>query len=108
MRGSKSTSVLCTGRKLLGFNLWIEFDLLFSVGIGIDLVFVCGPKMTCFWCGDRLTSFLCGWSKLAWFLYAGRKSLGFNVNIEHDFVFVWVVEIDLISLWGIQLDLISV
>ena len=41
-------------------------------------------------------------------LYAGRKSLGFSVSIEPDFVFVWVVEIDLISLWGIQLDLISV
>ena len=41
-------------------------------------------------------------------LNAGRKSLGFSVSIELDFVFVWVVEIDLISLWGIQLDLISV
>ena len=41
-------------------------------------------------------------------LNAGRKSLGFSVSIELDFVFVWVVEIDLISLWGIQLYLISV
>ena len=64
VRGSKSTSVLCAGRKLLGFNLWIQIDLVFIVGIEIDLVCVCGPKMTSFWCGDRLTYFLCGWSKL--------------------------------------------
>ena len=40
--------------------------------------------------------------------FAGRKSLGFSVSIELDFVLVWVVDIDLISLWGIELDLISV
>ena len=40
---------------------------------------------------------MCGWSKLTWFLYAGRKSLGFSLRIEIDLVFVWVVEIDLIS-----------
>ena len=27
-------------------------------------------------------------------MYADRKSLGFSVSIELDFVFVWVVEID--------------
>ena len=89
--GSKLTSVLCAGRKLLGFNLWIEIILVFSLGIEIDSVSVRGPKMTCFWCGDRLTSFLCGWSKLTWFLHAGRKSLGFGVSIEHEFAFVRVV-----------------
>ena len=41
-------------------------------------------------------------------LYAGRKSLGFSVSIEIDFVYVWVVEIDLISMWGIVLDFILV
>ena len=75
VRGSKLTSFLCAGRKLLGFSLLIEIDLVLSVGIEVDLDFVCGPKITCFYCGDRLTCFLCGWSKLAWFLYAGRKSL---------------------------------
>ena len=67
VRGSKSTSVLCTGRKLVGFNLWVEIDLIFSMGIDIALFFVYGPKLTCFLCGDRVTSFLCGWSKLTWF-----------------------------------------
>ena len=49
----------------------------------------------------------CVWSKLTWFLHAGRKALGFSVSIEVDLVFVWVVEIGLISIWGIELDLIS-
>ena len=48
VRGPKSTSVLCAGRKVLGLNLWIEIDFVFSVGIEIVLFFVCGPKMTCF------------------------------------------------------------
>ena len=38
----------------------------------------------------------------------GRKSLGFRVSTDIDFVFVWVVDIDLISVWRIELDLISV
>ena len=88
VRGSKSTSVLCAGRKLLSFNTWIEIGLVFRVGIEIELVFVCGAKMTCFKCGDLLTWFLCGWSKLTWFLYSGRKSLGFSVNIELDLFFL--------------------
>ena len=51
--------------------------------------------MTCLSCGDRLTWLLCGWSKLPWFLFAGRKSPGSGVRIEIDLLLVWVVEIDL-------------
>ena len=71
---------------------------------------VCGPKLTCFECDGRLIWFLGGWrwSKLARFLDAGRKSLGFSVSIEIDLVFVWVVDTDLISVWGVELDLILV
>ena len=47
--------------------------------VEIDLVFVCGPKVT-------------------WFC----------VGIESDLVFVWVDEIDLMSAWDIEIDLISV
>ena len=93
MRGSKSTSVLCTGRKLLGFNLWIE----------IDLVLVCGPKMTSFQVWGSIEVVLCGWSKLTWFLYGGRISLRFSVSIELDFVFVRVVELDLLPVCGSDL-----
>ena len=50
----------------------------FRAGVKIDLVFVCGVKITCF-----------------------------SVNIEIDLVFV-MVEIDLISVRGIELHLISV
>ena len=39
---------------------------------------------------------------------AGRKSLGFGVSFEIDFVVVWVVDIDVVSVWAIELDLISV
>ena len=78
MRGSKSTWVLCAGRKLVGFNVWIEIDLDFVRVIENDL-----------------------------FLCTGQKSLGSNVSTELDFVLVWVVGIDLTSLWGIELDLIS-
>ena len=59
----------------------------FLVG-GVEIVTVSGPKLACFYCGDRLTWFLCGWSKLTCFFGAGRKSLGFGVSIEIDFVFV--------------------
>ena len=71
---------------------------------------VCRPKLTCFECDSRLICFLRWWrrSKLARFLDAGRKSLGFILSIEVDLVFVWVVDIDLISVWGIELDLILV
>ena len=81
------------GRKLLGFQEWIE----------IDSVFFCRPLMPCFLCLDRWTWFLCGWSKMTWFLYAGKKLL-FRVSIEIDLVFVWIVEIDSISVWGIGID----
>ena len=39
---------------------------------------------------------------MAWFSYAGRKSLGFRVSMETDLIFVRVVEIDLISAWGLN------
>ena len=37
--------VLCAGRKLLGFSELIEIDLVLTLGIEVDLVFVCGPKI---------------------------------------------------------------
>ena len=61
-------------RKWLGFCVRAE-NYLFLVRGSFDLVFV------------RLV-------ELTWFLYAGLKSLGFSVNIELDFVFVWVGKID--------------
>ena len=77
MRGSKLTCFLCgvkivfvfcvRARKLLGCNVWIEIDLVFSVGIEIDLVFVYGPKNNLF--------LVCG---------------------SIDLVSVWVVEIGLV------------
>ena len=39
--------------------------------------------------------------------FAGQKSHGFSVNIELDFVSVWVIEIDLISFWGLEIYMIS-
>ena len=54
-----------------------EIDMF--AGVKIDLVFVCGSKVTCF-----------------------------SVSMQIDLVFVMVVEINLISVWGIELDLISV
>ena len=58
-------------------------NYLFSVRGSFDLVFV------------RLV-------KLTWFLYAGLTSLGYSVNIELDFVFVWVGEIDFKLIVGDQ------
>ena len=54
-----------------------EIDMF--AGVKIDLVFVCGSKVTCF-----------------------------SVSMQIDLVFVMVVEINLIAVWGIELDLISV
>ena len=66
VNGSELTCFLCGGRKLLGFNVWIEivfvsghinlFD--FRVGIKIDLISVLRSKLI--W-------FICGGSKLTWF-----------------------------------------
>ena len=36
-----------------------------------------------------------------------RKSHGFSVGIEIDWVVVWVVEIDAVSMWEIGVDFIS-
>ena len=126
--GSKYELVLCVRyRKRLGFIAGLEIGLFFVRGskhlffvfgsklivfilwIGIDLVFVCGSKMTFFVWGSIYLyfAFLRGWSKLAWFLYAGQKPLGFSASIEIAMVFVWVVEIGSISVKGIELDLIS-
>ena len=45
LRGSKSPSALCAGRRLLGLNLWIEVTLFCSVGIELDFGFVRWPKI---------------------------------------------------------------
>ena len=91
MRESNSTSALCAGRnclvliygsKVTWFCVRAE-NYLFLVRGSFDLVFV------------RLV-------KLTWFLYAGLKSLGYSVNIELDFVFVWVGEIDFKLIVGDQ------
>ena len=58
--------------------MWRSIDPVFVWVVEIDLVFVCGPKMT-------------------WFC----------VEIE-TVLFFLRVEIDLISVWGIEIDLISV
>ena len=44
---------------------------------------------------------------MAWFLFAGQKSLGVRVSVEHSLVLGSMVEINVISSWGIKLDLIS-
>ena len=53
VRGSELPWFLCGGRKLLGFSVWIEFDLVyvgdrtgldFRLGIEIDMVLVWGSK----------------------------------------------------------------
>ena len=49
-----------------------------------------------------------GWSKLTWFLNAGRELLVFSVSIQIDLLFVWVVQIDLTSVRGVELDRIPV
>ena len=54
-----------------------EIDMF--AGVKIDLVFVCGSKVTCF-----------------------------SVSMQIDLVFVMVVEIVLISVWWIGIDLVFV
>ena len=46
VRGSELPWFLCGGRKLLGFSVWIEFDLVYVGGIEIDLISVQGSKLT--------------------------------------------------------------
>ena len=48
LASGSNLTCFCAGRKVLGFNLWIEIDLILSVGVEIDLVFVCGPRVTGF------------------------------------------------------------
>ena len=87
--GSNLTCFLCRSQNRRRFCVRAEhylvlvyeskLPLVFGVGIDIDMVFVCGPKIACF-----------------------------SVGIEFDFVFCVGGQIDLISLWGIELELISV
>ena len=74
--------------------------------------FLCGGskltvsgRISWFKCATRLTFLLCRWrwSKLARFLDAGRKSLGFSVNTEIGLFFVGVVDSDLIQRGGTNL-----
>ena len=66
--GSNVTCSLCGGSKLTWvFRVWGPKLTFVCAEVKIDLVFVCGPKITCFKCGDRLSWFLCGWSKLNWY-----------------------------------------
>ena len=45
VRGGQSRlRFLCAGRKLFGSNLWIEIELVFSLGIEIDLFFARGGQ----------------------------------------------------------------
>ena len=57
VRGSKLTSFLCAGLKLLGFSVLIEIDLVLSLGIDVNLVFVWGLKIIRFERGDRWSCF---------------------------------------------------
>ena len=36
------------------------------------------------------------------YLYAGRKSLVFRMNMKNELFFVWVVQIELISVRGVE------
>ena len=65
----------------------------------------------CFF-GDRLTWFLRGWSKLTWFLYAGKIDLtlewgsnwlGFSGGVEITLIFVWGIECDFVLVLGSKL-----
>ena len=122
-------------RSWLGFRVEIELDCFFVRGSKSIRFCVRAENCLILIYGSTLNCFL-AWSKLTWFcvraendlflvrgsidlvlvrvveidlvFFAGRKSLGFSLSIELDFVLVWVVDIDLISLWGIELDLISV
>ena len=96
------TWFLCAGRKILGFNVWIEIDLVLSVVIENDLVFVCGPKII--WGSNDLV--LCGWSKLTYFCVRAENHLVLVWSSKLT-VCVWVVEIDLISVWRVEVYLIS-
>ena len=104
--GSKLTWLQWWGRTLLDFCVRDRTWLGFSAGIEIDLFWCGGSSWLCagrnwlvfvWWSIDLV---LCRWSKLTWFLDAGRNSFGFSVSIEIHLAFVWVVDVDFISVWG--------
>ena len=75
-------TLLCGGSKMI----------LFDVRADNHSAFMYGSKMTWFSAGNAVgLVFVWVVEKLTWFSYAGRKSLGFSVSIDLDFVFVWVV-----------------
>ena len=83
-------------------------DLILSVATEISLVFMCGPKTTCFLVRGSNYLVFVRVVQIDLVFVCWPKILGFGVSIELDFFFVWVVEVDLILLLGIELDLISV
>ena len=46
--GQNRRRFVCGPRTTWFSNVWIEIDLVFSVGIEIVWDYACGPKMTCF------------------------------------------------------------
>ena len=119
MVGSKLTWFLRAGSKLTSFKRRDRSWFVFCAAVKIDFGFVWWPFliMDRNWLGfcvraendlflvwGSIDSVSYGWSKSTWFLYAGRKSPGFSVSIELDFIYALMVDFDLISLWGVEVD----
>ena len=119
--GVKIDILFVCGPKLLGFNVWIKIDSVFVCGpkmtsfilvqgsidmvfvwvVEIDLVFVRGSENHLFQCEHQnWLVVLCGWSKLSWFQWWGRTSLGLHVRDRNWLGFSFGIELDLFFVRG--------
>ena len=80
------------------WTMGIDFD--FSVGIGIDFVFVWRPKLTCSWGAKRHKPLLSGHRNRHFIRMGDRSWLDISERVEIIFVFGSGLTVDLVLLWG--------
>ena len=83
--------ILCVGRKSIGFNVWIENDFAFSVGIEIDLVTVWDEHALFLVLGFR-------------FCVGGRDWLAFYMRAKNHLILVLARKLTWFHVWVVEID----
>ena len=79
------------GRKSIGFNVWIENDFAFSVGIEIDLVTVWDEHALFLVLGFR-------------FCVGGRDWLAFYMRAKNHLILVLARKLTWFHVWVVEID----
>ena len=126
--GGRTRPILSVGMIYILVIVWVvEIDLFLVCQAEKYLYLDWAWKLTWFLCcRSKRIWYQCGRSNMTWFQYGdvidlmgvwvvkidlvverGAKITCFNVSMQIDLYFMWVVQIDLILVWEVELDLIS-